>query len=57
MSNEPIEKPEIEAKKPKIKKVEIKKIEDTKKPEISQKNETQVIYLGTKKELIEDDTI
>ena len=57
MSNEPIEKPEIEAQKTEIKKVEVKKIENAKKPEISQKNETQMIYLGTKKELIEDDTI
>lgn len=57
MNNEPIAKPEvqnIQTQKVEVSKTEnLKKIEDTKKAEV--KNDTQMIYLGTKRDLIEDE--
>ncbi len=55
MNNEPINIPKVEKEKPIINKVETKKVEEVKTNIKEKEADTQLIYLGTKKELVEDE--
>ena len=55
MNNEPINIPKVEKEKPIINKVETKKVKEVKTNIKEKEADTQLIYLGTKKELVEDE--
>ncbi|QKJ27806.1 L,D-transpeptidase [Aliarcobacter cibarius] len=55
MNNEPINIPKVEKEKPIINKVETKKVEEVKTNIKEKEADTQLIYLETKKELVEDE--